>query len=893
MASPLVMLPQGYSEEDFIFSKLHKCVNAVGQMVICQVAKDMYSHPATDADNGHMHLRTYCELKNITINMDFFPGMMESDITKKDFDISAANILVKDVCVDLYNSLSEKCKTSIKDLVKMRNTICHIYGCNEELMKIEVDQLKSVIKNIYKGVGKKLQKNFEKDITEAEERIDGIANAKLQDSSTDLILSDIDNFKKKLHFKMISKGRNKLHDCYSKLTVLNPCTWLGEIDYKILSKDFDHTKRSRIDRFKVEKIFTPLKTKDYRSKINIEDLLITTNRKRRKEYLPQALLLEGQAGCGKTSLCRYLVHEWCKTFFPHKKSSVVQSLAEYDLVILVELRRTRSDTFEEFLKNELMSDVCGDFIDEDFKILLNELKLLIIIDGFDEKKDNMLTNDIFKTCKSKRIILTTRTKCLDDAEFLAKREILSYLSVSICGFDYPGFKDFSEKVFQAIEDNQEIQKKELKEFQRLIEEKKHVMRARQHEKDYQLPLTIAFIIILWRNDPEVVNQISTSTRLYFEIFKLFQKKLKERLSKLKKMKGLNEKLNELLLFLGDIAWRMLKKGDYILTNELYKDIKTECENKKVNYMELLSAFLMCETNCNSDIDNLDFMFLHKTQMEYLAATYLCCQIQTKKKTIQEISSQAEDCQEVLVYLTGYMAMQGQLDKDMICTIVNGLKDKKDNFSFWWEVYSESLNNEQIGKQIVHRQLPEQKWNLSDEHVVCGLRFMSTGFTKNLSDLVIDINQDPHDIPHLLEAMKDIKKLNNRWINTEINFQRQNNVKSGTSDQFLLAVNSWGKLTHFVGSLGKKGCQVLASFIYLVSIRARLSEPEAVEALSKSLKKLKKLRQLRVTLTLPPGCQLPASVDLHLCDNLEIWLPEMTDDNKEWMVNEVIYKVTGK
>lgn len=883
-------MPKGYSEEDFIFAKLFKGVNEVGQSVMCQLAKGIYSLPLTDANNGHMPLKNYCETKSITINLNFFPNLMETDITKKSFDISAAYIIVRDICVDFYETLSEQCKTSVKDLVGMRNEICHKYGCTEEDMKRELNLLKTIIRIIHEETGKQLGNSFNIDISLAEKHIDSIINAKLQDNSSGITQNDIDNFKESLQFKMISQGRTKLDGCYSKLTVLNPCTWLGEIDYKILSKDFDHTKRSKIDKFKVDKIYTTLKIADNRSNLDVEDLLITTVRKKRKEYLPKVLLLEGQAGCGKTSLCRFLIHEWCKTLDP-KNASAIKGLAKYDLVILVELRRTQSVTFEEFLRHDLLYKVCRDFKDEDFRYLLDELTLLIVIDGFDERKDDKLTKDIFQTCKNKRIILSTRTKCLDNAKSLARGEMIEFLSISICGFDYPGLKEFSEKVFQAIEDNPEKRKQELQEFQRLIDEKKHIVKARQHLEDYQLPLTIAFIIILWRDNPEVINQISTSTRLYLEIFKLFQKKLKERLCKLGKNKKLDGKLNALLLLLGDVAWKMLKEGNYLLTDNLYEYIKTECKKRSVDYMELLSAFLMCETNYNSDVDDLVFMFLHKTQMEYLAAVYLSHQILKKNETAKQIFSQAQDCQEVLLYLTGHLAIHEQLDKDIINTIVGSFKYKTDDFTFWWEFYSESLYNEEIGRLIVKKQLQREKWILSDEHIICGLRFMSNDLTRKLKDIEVDIEQEPDDIPQILEAMNDIMEPKG-YIKLKFH-KHYNLVNSGTSDKYLMALKPWGNLTHFVGSLCKEGCQVLPNFGNLVNISVKLSEPEAVQSLSCSLKKLKKIRNLRVRLPLPPGCHLPDSVDLYPCDSLEVWLPSMSDENKEWMVKEVLNKVAAE
>lgn len=887
------MLPEGYSQEDFIFAKLFKGVCEVGQMVMSQLAKDIYSHPLIDANDGHMYLKAYCADRNIIINMNFFPKLMETDIIKETFDVSAAYIIIKDICVDFYNSLSERCKDSIKDLVGMRNEICHRYGCKEEDMKADLNLLKTVIRNIYEEIGKKIKKNYNCDISRAEEIINSIINAKLQDHSSDVTLNDIDYFKERLQFKMISQGHSKLHDCYSKLTVLNPCTWLGEIDYKILTKDFDHTKRSKIDKFKVDKIYTTLKIADNRSNLDVNDLLITTDRKRHKEILPQILLLVGQAGCGKTSLCRFFIHEWCRTLGPHKTASDIKGLAKYNLVILVELRRTQAVTFEEFLKHDLLKDVCRNFKDEDIWYLLDDLELLIIIDGFDERKDDRLTKDIFQKCKSKRIILSTRTKCLDYAKSLARGEMMKFLTVSICGFDYPGLKEFSGKVFEAIEDNPEKRKQELEEFQRLIDEKKHIVRARQHLADYQLPLTIAFIIILWRDNPAVINQISTSTRLYLEIFKLFQKKLKERLCKLRKTKRLDGKLNSLLLFLGDVAWRMLKEGNYILTDTLYEDIKKECKERSVNYMELLSAFLMCETNYNSDVDDLVFTFLHKTQMEYLAAVYLHHEIQRNKKAVKEIFSQAEVCQEVFVYLIGYMAIHEHLDEDIISGIVNSFHYKTDDFTFWWEVYSESLYNKEIGRLIVNKQLQRKELILSDEHIICGLRFMSTDLTKKLTALSVDLRQDPDDIPQILEAMNDIKQPKGKYIRTVLEFQKHYNlVNSGSSDKYLMALRSWGNLTHFVGSLGKEGCKVLPNFRNLVNISVKLSEPEAVESLSRSLKNLKKVRNLRVAFCLPPDCVL-SNCDLYPCDSLEIWFHNMSDENKEWMVKEVLYKVAER
>ena len=90
--------------------------------------------------------------------------------------------------------------------------------------------------------------------------------------------------------------------------------------------------------------------------------------------VPRNILIQGEAGGGKSTLCDRLAYLWAKN------SPEVQRLHSFDLVFLVKgnLIKSEDKSIYDYLHRELLSDV-GDICD-----VIKNLRMLFFVDGYDE-----------------------------------------------------------------------------------------------------------------------------------------------------------------------------------------------------------------------------------------------------------------------------------------------------------------------------------------------------------------------------------------------------------------------------------------------------------------------------------------------------------------------------
>ena len=907
MELPEPRMPEGFNEHDFIFSKLFKSVNLIGQDVLCDVVRAMYSHSSMETDGGTLTLREYTKKEKWSGNKmkDVFTKLhmplLDKDLNTVAFDISFAHKVMTDVCPELYGNLSKECQDNIDDLKKMRNKICHNYGIESEELNPKIESLKAILKNIYEGVGTIVGTDFTSEISAMQETLDEILSARVAQDATATYLEDVARFRENLKFIMINKGKEELRSHYSKLRILNPCIWMS---------DAEVSATSSLKEFKTDKIFTPLRIEDRRSTIEMKELLTVTGRIKGSEEVPCALLMHGLAGCGKTSLCHYLIQESCKE---GSEDIAINGLGDFDLVIFVEVRRTRSGNLRKFLREERLKKTCENFKPDDIIPTLQDLDVLFVIDGFDEAKQHSsleLVNDIFSRFHQQRIVLTTRPEYLSDANYISRKFRASFLVVQICGFDEAGIKEFSKKVFTAIIAEESVRKKELQSFLNYIDGPGRVL-----DVHLKLPLTIALLIFLWKEDPSIVLRVSSATQLYCEIFKLCQKRLKERLEKIKR-NDLDSVLDELLFCLGKHAWLLLLEGE--LMHMQKRDINIlakECKKRLVDLTNFLSTYLCCDTDENEDSPDRIYVFLHKTQMEYLAGAFLAESVDTADNQIarfKDIDTEVRKkesswrrLQEVIKFMTGSFAIKESLDDRKIPEIFSFLKKAEiysTDYNFWWSFYTESLKNRSVGLEIIRDHLPGGVWKLDSLQVVSGLQF-HLNLPVRLEDLCIDIplDVDPYDIKGFLPLMRKIQyKFKNKKrnggnitpVNTELHLMHQESYRdSKSSNDFVGTLNPWAHLTNFTGKLDER--EALSYCRNLRTIRVRLDTAEALRAFKGSLSRIyKKVRVLRVTLGVPFTCPPSDLCPLEYTNKLELTIKGTKDDDVPWIV-ETLKQINGR
>ncbi|XP_042223479.1 uncharacterized protein LOC121867540 isoform X2 [Homarus americanus] len=887
---PSSRMPRGFTQEDLEFGKLLKGISKIGQNVMIDIVRTMYSHPTVKSERGTMHFRVY--LKTV---LSWSSGKVKSKFTKLDepfldenlmtqeFDISFGFRVITEVLFDVY-PLSCNCKDQIKYLKTLRNKVSHKYNDPDLNFETEIDQLKTSLREIYEGVGEVLKVDFTKNIASMERFLHDICDSHFRQDDMISYEEDIREFKESNEHKLTVIGCKEFKEQYCKCKVLNPWTCLTEPNASVYKRD-------------IGGIFTPLTIKDSNTEIDLKELLTVKKRINGKLKVPNALLLLGPAGCGKTSICHYILNDW------YGKGEKIAELKNIHLVILVEMHRVRSMDLQEYLIKQRIykrdKEIEPEYIIDSDKIIsvLQGLNVLFIIDGYHDGNENSkyIMEEIFAKFGDQRIILTTLPEFCETAAILSRTYSVEYLSVEINGIDGCRLEEFTENFSKSIVVDESDYKNESEEFLTLIKNSTIL-------KEYlKLPLTLALVIYLWRYDCDILKRVKCATSLYFQLFSLCQKKL---VTCLHNHETNNNCVWDLMKCLGKQAWSSLQSqqsyGSFLSGYQI-KEIEEMCENQKIDKKQFMSAFLLSEFDEDSSPDEYSYSFLNKTQMDFLAGAYLVDQVREKRSILRKIS-EWQKYHELIFFLTGHMARQKILDDNIsiIFDLINEAEVDDKNFNFWWRILLESCHNKSLRRIISEDKLSQDHWELDQYQVVSGLKLLAHTPVE-LESLKIEIPGDvePYDIPELLVTMQEMccyrKKRNPTKV--ELHLVRHNEYSCDKlSDDFIGALLKWGRLTHFTGSLGEqeknKETLVTGKCFKLKTASVRITTPRALSSLSNSLSNIyKSLKRLHIILAFSQNCDPKSLPKLKFSGDLEITVPNLKDEDKEWLA-AVVQQVCG-
>ncbi|XP_072172073.1 uncharacterized protein [Diadema setosum] len=226
---------------------------------------------------------------------------------------------------------------------------------------------------------------------------------------------------------------------------VHQCTDELKAYYRVSRRKVTVDPLNFMERVGLDEIYTNLSIINRRSKRKTPityDNLLTNNG---DEYLSKRLLIQGEGGVGKTTLCAKIAWDWCQ-------GRILQDL---DMVIVIPLRDvTDGKSIGEIVKDYLSDSNTAKASDIEEFILTNQGRVLIIFDGFDEfskKLSDKNSSEVIRILgieqyKSCKVFVTTRpwrTKELMMDKFLAE----AYTFLSIEGFDEENLSAYIGKYF--------------------------------------------------------------------------------------------------------------------------------------------------------------------------------------------------------------------------------------------------------------------------------------------------------------------------------------------------------------------------------------------------------------------------------------------------------------
>ncbi|XP_071531610.1 uncharacterized protein [Panulirus ornatus] len=895
----------GYNNHDINFGRFFKAATQTSKRLLKEVFLMMLYRSHVSSAKHSMTVAEYCfnilSWSNRKYRNSFNAeerALLEKPVTSTDFDVSLLTKMIHKLFTDMH--LPESFLRALRDLKNVRNRVCHEHlVLDHAQLRDSFDDLKLTFQNILKGAADFFSADTDNLLNVFHHEVEEILASPVTAEASQYF-EKVEEFRRYLVGKFITYGRQELMTHYSKLKILNPFPWLsGE----------------RFQEMLVDKIFTPLHIIEQSRNIEVFSLLTTED----KGVLPSVLVLSGIAGCGKTSLCRYFLHDW------RTSSGGIATLRSVDILIHIEVRSVTCSSLVSYLQKTLLLETCRHFEEKDIIKTLQEMNVLYIIDGMDEAMSDslQLVHEVLSVLGTSRAIITTRPECTSTITQASERYHLTSLELSIQGFSDEAMLTFTSLVFRALEPNEEQRRQQKREFLSFLKN------AFLGLGDFlKLPLTLVLFISLWKEDRSRLSHVTSVTRLYFEIFSMCTMKLISRLQAHTSLHHLDleTSVEEWLLSLGEQAYSMLENGEYVINDKRRKLLMSLCAARQLDGIQVLSAFLTCEVKENFRGNQYFFSFIHKSQMDYLAAMFLSHKLTVEFQSLRQIpvldtvlkarrkkllaigpllitpfSTEMNKWDNIVKFIIGHLCTNNSSELVILEVMEKLLATHSHNYqiSSVWLLVQESGFHPLVCDKVDSLVKEEYIWQVTNEHL-CDpshptvLLLQHTNFMPK--EVIIKLDTC-HEVTVL--AQRGYFKRKRRSVNlvpilaclsrrpsVKVYLRIQEHYYSwgspATTDDLLTTLLPTGNLTSFMGHLGVAGVAALASVREVREAYIRVSDPAALHVLSDSLSAAGgKIISLNLRLDIPSSVSPSSLPKFSHSPKLHVTMMEVDDEHAIW------------
>ncbi|XP_071482480.1 uncharacterized protein [Diadema antillarum] len=433
-----------------------------------------------------------------------------------------------------------------------------------------------------------------------------------------------------------------------------------------------------MERVELDEIYTNLSIIDRTSKgitktpITYCDLL--TNHE--NGHISKRLLIQGEGGVGKTTLCAKIAWDWCQ-------GRIFQDL---DMVILIPLRDvTNKGSIGGIVKTYLSDSNPAKSYQIDDYILRNPKRIVIIFDGFDEYNGKLRGEDSsevihilrmeqYKSCK---VIVTTRPWRTD--EFVMEKELAdAYTFLHVEGFNTENLSAYIKRYFKI--------RGKINRAESLISfmEENEVIRSNMAP----FPIYCAMLCLMWNDCSEEKQEKMRELKTFSKIFGEMISFLKEHFASKTCGNLQNQNVVELLKKahraiqdISEIALNGLLDRNLSFPEEQFRDchdaMETCCSvGVLTTETDVITRERRRDVNISSFVAST-VSFPHKLFQEYIAALYIENLFANDRPKYDKVKSECLSRRQEFRYLLYFTSALGN---ELGLDIIQGLIDSDRNNS---------------------------------------------------------------------------------------------------------------------------------------------------------------------------------------------------------------------